>query len=679
MGKRKRQRRRHKTGHHEVHKFAGVYFAPHPFNGADHTKLRDALLRVGTNAVQQFDTQVAQLQGILDSVDALQAIACLTTYGLTATVGKDGKIGTTYKGSKFTQAHVELCLAIALRTAAENRGSAPASADTIQKLFDLLPEIAKTFQEKRLARLSNIATDEERHIAQLQDHLRLHTQAVRNWGYFDEVVSTLERLVAPLDDAWESAFGLPASWLVRFFRDRVKDMEDRFVARLAFFREIDKATNIEDFLARLIALFPTPQEHYNDFVNAIRKHPPLSRDQRRVAAFHYADAIMDLDFISSVGEIAQRYDVKPERVDVCLRRLSHAFGDLRELRNDSALLHNPVWTRPLVSLGDGIFYCALPQGFFSFSFHTLNEIAAGDSKLHNAWTRRKAEFLEHEIETIFRNAFPQALTVRNFQWKHDGIDYENDLLVQIGSHVIIIEAKSGSVSWPALRGAPDRAKRHFRELIIDPSIQSHRLQEKIEALLSDPQDIASTLPSFPFDISAIKKVLRLSVTLEDFAVLQTNIRLAQAVGWVPNGHQLPPTMILADLRAVFDILGTKAEKIHYLQRRQTIQRTLNYVGDEMDLLGIYLANGFDLGDVEGSDASIVITGMSASVDEFFDAKANGITRVRPERKLTRWWRDICLKFEERDFEGWTEAATMLLDVGHDVDFPQDRRHRRASR
>lgn len=665
MGKHHRKRRRKAGRPQKIQKFAGVYFAPHPFNTLDKAKLRDALSKIGEDAVKKFEALVEELQHILDSVDALQAIACLATYGLTATLGKNGDIGTTYKGDEFTQAHVELALAFALRTPLEKRGTTIADADTIQKLFELLSQISKTFSDKRLVQLSDLKTDEERSIVMLQDHLRLHTQAVRNWGYFDEVVDTIQHLTAPLDGPWEGAFGLSGSWIVRFFRDRVKSMEDRFTARLAFFREIDAAPTLDDFLARLFVLFPAPEEHKRSFADFVNSQAPLTRMQRRAAAFHYSDAFLHIDFLLSAKEVADQYGVRVELVDACFRQLSLAFGELKDVANDFVLLGNPVWSRPLVSLDHGIYYCALPQGFFSFAFQILNELTAKDSRLQEAWARRRAEFLEGEIETVFRDAFPTAVIATNYKWKDTDAQYENDVLIQVGSHLIIIEAKSGVVSWPALRGAPERAKKHFRELIIEPSIQSLRLKEKIDGLASDPEKARKALPGFPFNLATIKRVLRLSVTLEDFGLLQTNIAMAIDAGWVPKEHQLPPTMILGDLRAAFQILDTRAEKIHYLQRRQAIQTTIDYVGDEMDLLGLYLANGFDVGGIEGAQVHLAITGMSSPIDEFFQARAHGNVRTRPRRKLTKWWRDICIQFEKRDFDGWTEASTMLLDVGYD--------------
>jgi len=62
-------------------------------------------------------------------------------------------------------------------------------------------------------------------------------------------------------------------------------------------------------------------------------------------------------------------------------------------------------------------------------------------------------------------------------------------------------------------------------------------------------------------------------------------------------------MLLADLEIVFDILPSTAHKIHYLRRREDLETNLSYKGDELDLLGFYLASGFNIGEAEFSGAA----------------------------------------------------------------------------
>jgi hypothetical protein len=665
MGKHRRKRRRNPKQRNDIQKVFGVYIAQHPFNRLDKPKLRDALFNVGDVAENRFDTLVAELQCLLDSVFSLQVIACLVTYGLTVGVDEKGKAGPTLMGDRFTQAHVELAIAFSLRTSLEKRSVKTADAGTIQKLFKLLPQISQTFSEKRFVRLPNPMTDEERSVVMLQEHLRLHTQLVRNWGHFDEVADTILGLITPLDEIWKTVYGLSGSLIVRIFRDRVRSMDDRFSARLECLRELGSASTLDDFLARLFVFFPADDEYKRSFADFVNSNGPFTQKKRQLLALQFSDGLLHFDFLFSAMEVAKQYGINFEVVEAGFKHLSLAFGDLKDLEAEHVLLGNPVWSHPLVSLGKGLYFCALPQSFFSFAFQILNELASKDLRLKEAWARRKAAYLESEIENAFRDAFPTAAIVPNYKWINADGQYENDLLIQVGSYLVIVEAKSGSISWPAFRGAPVRAKKHFHELIVEPSMQSQRLKEKIDGLMGDAEAAQKELQGFPFDVTIIKKILRLSVTLEDFAILQTKTSLAVDAGWVPNGHLLPPTMILGDLRSVFHILETRAEKIHYFQRRQVIQTSLSYVGDEMDLLGLYLANGFDVGSMEGSKISLAISGMSSQIDEYFDAKANGFLRSRPRRKLTKWWRDICIQFDRREFDGWTEASAILLDTGFD--------------
>jgi len=109
-----------------------------------------------------------------------------------------------------------------------------------------------------------------------------------------------------------------------------------------------------------------------------------------------------------------------------------------------------------------------------------------------------------------------------------------------------------------------------------------------------------------------------------------------------------------------EILATRAERIHYLSRRAELERQVSYQGDEMDLLGTYLANGFDLGIAEG--IHMALTGMSGPIDEYYQAQQLGLVTDKPQRKLTKWWRDIIQQFETRGFERWSEASTILLDM-----------------
>ena len=87
---------------------------------------------------------------------------------------------------------------------------------------------------------------------------------------------------------------------------------------------------------------------------------------------------------------------------------------------------------------------------------------------------------------------------------------------------------------------------------------------------------------------------------------------------------------------------------------------MNYMGDEMDLLGFYLDTGFNIGDAEFNRDHFQLTGMSKKVDECYTALDEEIQRRKPQQKMTRWWRDTCSRLEDRNFHQWSDIANILL-------------------
>ncbi len=305
---------------------------------------------------------------------------------------------------------------------------------------------------------------------------------------------------------------------------------------------------------------------------------------------------------------------------------------------------------------------AAPQVFFSFVRPIFDDLMDGNRSLEQSCERRRAEFLESEVTRLFQKAFPGAEIVVGYKWKDGEIEYENDLIVRVDSHLFLIEAKSGAVSWPALRGAPERAKKHFQDLIVAPSIQSARLADRVGAVIESPALRDSYLPGLQIQLDRVHTVLRLSVTLEDFAMLPANLSSLRHTGWLSAGHSLAPCVLVTDLEVIFDILEPKSQKIHYLRRRTELARRLVTTGDELDHLGWYLAGGFNLGEAEFSAGLLHLVEMSKEVDQFCLARADGIETERPKLQLSKWWSDICLQVERRAPNRWTDACDALLRV-----------------
>lgn len=312
-------------------------------------------------------------------------------------------------------------------------------------------------------------------------------------------------------------------------------------------------------------------------------------------------------------------------------------------------------------------------------FWTLSSLIEHNESARNAYIERRAKFLEDEILNLMKKEFKDGEYVKNFQWSNLGEGYETDLIFKIDSYLMIIEAKSGAISWPAFRGAPKRMERHIKDLLINPALQSKRLAERLLQLKTEASSGDTVDFNLPFDINTIQNIIRLSVTLENFATIQTNVSNLKSTGWVGDDYVVTPTILLSDLEVVFDILQSTPEKLHYLVRRTELEDHLEYVGDEIDLLGLYLDTGFNLGDIEFSQNSLVLTGMSKIIDRYYIALDQNILRKKPILKSTDWWSDIIKYIEQRSPYRWSEAAVMLLNVPYDDQIQSQKKFKKITK
>ena len=503
------------------------------------------------------------------------------------------------------------------------------------------------------------ATDEQKAIVFLQEFLRGHTQSVRNWGYFKRVVSIVKRLCRPIDQFFRSQIGVTTTELIETFQFLVGRTEEQINRRWRKYRDVFSEPTVERIIRKYFELSEHLKATPEPLIELARREN-LSLEQVKTLILAHSDLTLADDLTFNVSSISRELGVSQESLAAVLEKLSLSFGDLVDCKTEQFFLNNPVWIKPLIKRGNGSFFCAMPQMFFSFIFPILYELIAGIEPLRESYQTRRAEFLESEIKTLFGRAFPGCEIAPNYTWKDGTKEYENDLLIKVDSHLILAEAKSGAVSWPALRGAPGWAKRHVEELLFAPSNQSLTLASRIQDAIKNPLASDMLLPNFPFELKTIKTVLRLSVTLEDFAVLQTNLHMMKPAGWIPHDHALAACMLLADLEIVFDVLEMTAQKIHYLKRRSELEANMKYIGDEMDLLGFYFQTGFNIGEAEFNGHMFQLTGMSKWIDEYYTVSDHGTPGTRPRPKLTKWWKDICAKLEERNFYQWSDAANILL-------------------
>ncbi|MBU9382120.1 hypothetical protein [Burkholderia gladioli] len=659
----RRPRRKHNsrdTGARGRSDSDGLVMMQNPFAHLPPALVFARLSEIANEQQEQFPGELTTLESLLREHDPLMSLSLLSFYGLTGSIDKNGEIDAGYKGELFNQSHVELAQALCLRTPRNQSTEITPTPKTIQILFDILPAIGNTFHRRRLADFITERSEEKKAVLLIQEELRMHTQVVRNWGYLSRVRRICHKLCEPIDNIFENAVGISATNLITLFIHIINRHEQQINSHYASMREIFNQKTATAALEFYRLKTPNSDEFIDKITNTI-KSERINLKQIKYLLFSESDSLLPKIFTFRADILSSETGIDADSITSGLRKLSLRFGELSENNPEHFFLTNPVWTKPIIDLENGDFFCATPQIFFSFIFPIISQLIETDVAASELYERRRAEFLESEISHLFTATFPHSQVIDGYRWKENGVEFENDLMVKVDSHLILVEAKSHSISWPALRGAPDRARRHFKDMLVDPSIQSQRLAARIEeARLSLEKN--NILPNFPFPLDQIKTVVRLSVTLEDFATLQSTIHHGRNANWMPADHPVAPCILLADLEVVFDILESEPLKIHYLKRRADLEATIDYKGDELDLLGFYLKNGFNFDETTQSEHHFLLTGMSKSIDKYYNSLEEGIVKTKPRPKLTTWWVDICKKIEENNIYQWSEIATSLLSV-----------------
>lgn len=352
-------------------------------------------------------------------------------------------------------------------------------------------------------------------------------------------------------------------------------------------------------------------------------------------------------------------------VQALIERVSYRFGDLATANREHFILTNPVLARPFISLGDETYFSAVWGVLPHMVLDILEDLVWENEDVRERYTKAKATYLEDELERIVRAGCPNGQVFRGSTWKDGaGVEYENDLIVIIDTFAVVFEAKSASVTDPARRGAPERLAETLRELIEAPSEQGLRFIGLLKGEPAVHRFRTKRGETNVIDSRPIKHYIPIGVTLSHLGLIASNLKKLIAAGVVEKKlEELAPSINITDLESVFELLPREVEKVHYLARRREFEAHMQYEGDELDLLGFYLDNGFNIGDTEyEQDTVLNMTLKSKELDPYFVGSREGKAVRKPRLAMTEWWDEILNRVSERKFEGWLETGFILLNT-----------------
>ena len=621
-----------------------------------YSERRDAINAMAMSFADARDKAFATIERFVSNFDPLHALSVLTAYGLSIDVTKDGVRASEAKRDKIHQDHVELLQALILQKAASDWPQRQPRPPDTQELWDALIELGHGFDLSRLRPLD--LENESDALVMLQEKIRGNTRAVRNWGYYHQVKDIGHRLLAPLDERMRPVLGFAGTELIAVLDSLVRSNEARINEhRTKFFGAIGKPSVSEMVSAYAEAMPATDGSWLLDYF----AEKAFSLQQAKTVLLAHSERALQDCFTHEAPEVSARSGVAVDQVKTIFRALGLVPSELSGRAPKMFLLDNPVWTSPWIALSEDTIFACIPQTGFSFLFEIIDRLIGVSEPLKLAWHDRRAAFLEVDVAATLSKALPGAVVYRNLEWRVSGTERhgETDALVVLDSIAIIVEAKSGAVSAHSKRGAPDRLKSEIRELLESPALQSQRLLAAInERRAGDSKLIFSE----HVDLSMVRYVMQMSVTLEDFSTIQSNIGKLQALGLVSKNVAPVPTLCLADLHTLVEILDTPVLFLHYLHRRMHLEGKFSHEADELDLLGTYLMTGLLLGCKETDGTRVTFYRMSEKIDRYMMSLSEGIRTEKPRRRLDDPWAGILERVLHVRSHRWPEIAIMLLDV-----------------
>lgn len=620
-----------------------------------HDEFKKAVLAAARHSVDEFPRTLKVVMDELRKSDPIGIVSTFAAYGLQSLVGREG-VNTKSVLKDIQQHHAELLLALMMTIPLDEWGTAPFTPAIMGTVFETVPKVAETFQHQRILAAEGVIEKQQVTVLSLQERIRLHTQAVRNWGYYSDVIRISADLYGPLEDRLKPHFGFGATDLIEVMAAVVKEYERRHSEHFRRLAKVIRSPNVRQMARNYYKYFPELNGEPEEILTAMP--PGVSRDGMMGMIMGHCDLRHSERASFTVAEVAQLSDKPESVVDAILKSLSRAPGSLAGTNPDHLFLANPIWDAPGIDL-DNLFVFPIPQMVFSH-IHRVMARLAEEAGIKTQLESRRAVYLESQLEATMRKALPGATIVPAAKWQVGAKQFETDLVVTFDRTVIVAEAKSNQLTPQGLRGAPDRVKRHVSDMVLNPSQQSARLATLITSAKEGDAAADAIVRRIGIDPASVDQIIRISVTLDDFSVLSSAEADFKEIGWVPADHQLAPTITIADLICIADILGHPLTYLHYLGERIYLQKSFSLLGDELDFLGLYLITGFNIPGLRENNSIFSSSGMSGPLDRYYTSRDAGIALPKPKPQLGHLFTSIIKQLEQRQPPGWTTVGLHLL-------------------
>jgi len=540
----------------------------------------------------------------------------------------------------------------------------PPEAEVITEANKLLNEMAESFSLKRFGSSSD---DDKKQL--LVEIVRAHTVSVRNEGYPTQIRCTIRDLADALNPQFEQANGISLSALADMLWNVCALIDKRVNNDLAQRQNVLSRKSTAEIVNAFLKLHcPDNDKSATQFRANVAQARLTLQDLRSYITQQWDRGNFRLFYIS-MDEMVSCYPgpVDRSKLEEIVLLWSLELGSLAVAEPEHFFLDNPIWSSPLMRIRADRFFLPVPGLIQSFGEHLLERVIQTDAKLWDKYQSKiRPAYLERSTANLFSLAVPSAKLLRGVRWTEpkSGQRYETDVLVIIDGHVLVIECKAGRLTHRAKRGDKARLTKDLGRLIEEPTLQGQRFAQLLSSGHGPIEVEDSTGARHVLEPAQVLRISRINVTLDYLGPVGVQARLLREIGVVSKDLEPAATFHLHELQEVVEILDQPAFLLHYLHRRAELETAHDLLAGEEDLLALYLATGFDLGELENGEIRLAIPAMGNDLRPYFMGKELDRPVPKPTRRLTGWWKDILCTLQRRQTYGWMEICYTLLCVGH---------------
>ena len=376
-------------------------------------------------------------------------------------------------------------------------------------------------------------------------------------------------------------------------------------------------------------------------------------------------------------ELADETQIEVGKVQRFLERLSLSFEEVDPKYFRLPAATHPLMLKPFVRHADyflrpvkDLSYWSLRPAIEALLKPNNTGVVNRNQTLWARYDAIRADYVEKKALEYLRNALRPDQAYQSLKYwvteQGERKEAELDGFLVIDTALFLVEAKAGSVTQPARRGAAASLQTDLQKLVGDSYSQALRAKKYIQEM-DQPTFCLSDGSTVKVPKERIDRVFLVSVTLDALDAFVTNISQFPEFGFFEE-NDFPWVVSLTDLRVISELVEFPSQFIHYLTRRLRInEHGQAQAHDELDWFGTYLQDGLyfeDMLDEKDAPDMIFVQPATTNFDDYyFYITGQRKTPVpKPTQPIPEIMRQMLLELESYRPSRYLEVAYTFLDM-----------------